>query len=98
MKPFRFAQRGPAGIRPGRPVPTVAVRRPRRWLVLLAAIGLAALAVSGPAMLAAGRSGPSYVLTSAAGEQARVLNPGPPTEVGAEDGVAACVAPFAGLP
>src|ERR1035441_8252210 len=86
MKPFRFAQRGPAGIRPGRSVPKVAVRRPRRWLVLPVAIGLAALAVSGPAMLAAGRSGPSYVLTSAAGEQARVLNPGPPTGLTATAG------------
>src|ERR1039457_1964002 len=69
MKPFRFAQRGPAGIRPGRSVPKVAVRRPRRWLVLPAAIGLAALAVPGP----------YYVLTAAAGEQAWVHNPGPPT-------------------
>ena len=76
MKPFRFAQRGPAGIRPGRSVPKVAVRRPRRWLVLPAAIGLAALAVPGP----------SYVLTAAAAEQARVLNPGPPTGLTATAG------------
>ena len=95
MKPFRFAQRGPAGIRPGRsahgPAP-VALRRPRRWLVSLAWAGLAAIAACGPAMLAAGRaagppaSGPSYVLTAVQGEQARVLNPGPPTGLTATGG------------
>jgi fibronectin type 3 domain-containing protein len=69
---------------PGGPV--VALRRPRRWLVPLVAAGLAAVAVSGPVMLAAGPGGPSYVLTAAVGEQARVLNPGPPTGLTATAG------------
>jgi fibronectin type 3 domain-containing protein len=84
MKTFRIAQHRPMSLGPS--VPMVAFRRPRRWLVSLVGVGLAALAVCGPVMLAAGPGGPSYVLTAATGEQARVLNPGPPTGLTATAG------------
>jgi Fibronectin type III domain len=89
MTPFRFAQYDPAGIRPGRPG-LAGVAPARRRLVSLAGAGWAAIAVSGLAMLAAGSAaGPptsSYVLTAAAAEQVRVLNPGPPTGLTATAG------------
>ncbi len=84
MKPFRIARHRPAS--PTRLAPRVAFRRPRRWLPSLVAFGLAALAVGAPVILAAGSGGPSHVLTATAADQARVLNPGPPTGLTADRG------------
>ena len=93
MEPFRFAQLRRSGITLVRSLPKPA-RRWRRWLGTLTGTCLAAIMAGWPALLVgagiAGGSaaGPSYVVTALQGEQARVLNPGPPTGLTATPGSA----------
>jgi hypothetical protein len=93
MEPFRFAQLRRSGITLARPLRRPARRR-RRWLGTLAGTCLAAIVAGWPAMLvgagiaAGSAAGPSYVVTALQGEQARVVNPGPPTGLTATPGSA----------
>ena len=91
MEPFRFAQPRRSGTTLARSRRKHARRR-RRWLGSLAGTCLAAVLAGWPALLVgagiAGGSaaGPSYVMTALQGEQARVVNPGPPTGLTATPG------------
>jgi len=99
MEPFRFARgRYPSaapglrlpeperGLQPG-PASATARRRPRQWLVTLAAAFLVAIIAGWPALLpGTGGPGVSFVLTAMQGRQARILNPGPPTGLTATAG------------
>ena len=91
MEPFRFAQPRRSGTTFARSRRKPAQRR-RRWLGTLAGTCLAAVLAGWPALLVgagiAGGSaaGPSYVMTALQGEQARVVNPGPPTGLTATPG------------
>jgi len=93
MEPFRFAQPRRSGATRARSLRKHARPR-RRWLGTLAGTCLAAIMAGWPALLVgagiAGGSaaGPSYVVTALQGEQARVLNPGPPTGLTATPGSA----------
>jgi fibronectin type 3 domain-containing protein len=91
MEPFRFAQPRRSGTTFARS------RRKRargrcRWLGTLAGTCLAAALAGWPVLLVgagiAGGStaGPSYVMTALQDEQARVVNPGPPTGLTATPG------------
>jgi fibronectin type 3 domain-containing protein len=91
MEPFRFAQSRRSGSTLARSLRRPARRR-RRWPGALAGACLAAIVAGWPVMLAgagvAGGSaaGPSYAGTALQGEQARVVDPGPPTGLTATPG------------
>jgi len=91
MEPFHFAQPRRSGVTLARSLRRPAWRRPR-WLGTLTGTCLAAVMAGWPAMLVGagiaggGAAGPSYVVTALQGEQARVVDPGPPTGLAATPG------------
>ena len=88
MEPFRFAQPRRSGITLARSLRRRAWRRPR-WLGALAGACLAATMAGWPVVLVGagiaggGAAGPAYVMTA---QQARVVDPGPPTGLTATAG------------
>jgi len=88
MEPFRFAQPRRSGITLARSLRRRAWRRPR-WLGALAGACLAATMAGWPVVLVGagiaggGAAGPAYVMTA---QQARVVDPGPPTGLTATTG------------
>jgi len=88
MEPFHFAQPRRSGVTLARSLRRRARRRPR-WLGALAGACLAAIMAGWPVVLVgagiAGGSaaGPAYVVTA---QQARVVDPGPPTGLAATPG------------
>jgi fibronectin type 3 domain-containing protein len=89
MEPFHSAQPRRSGVTLAR-----SPRRParRRWLGTLAGACLAAITAGWPVLLVGagiaggGAAGPAYAVTALQGEQARVVNPGPPTGLAATPG------------